>query len=820
MQKLIYRNPNGEEIDFTSGDFGVTKWSGFSKVDMDVQSQQVPFHDGSVFLDALLGERELSVTVAVNDDNNLEKRYRLKREMIHCLNPKLGEGELIYTNDYTSKKIVCVPDIPEFDNKNMNDSGTMKAMCSFTASNPYWEDVEGKYVLMNKGNSFIKNEGDLPCSVKINISTPNASNISIKNLTNKNLLKINGSIEGSAILSTEFGKKSFIKQNRNILSKESIDFVSVCFSSEHNLFAGVSDLSHLSSSKFIAISEDGINWNINYIPGFIFGGKILYSNFYHKFIAGSQGGINVSDDLITWQFIAFDPIPNLYSTIPVLAKDNKIFVAQDERLFFSNDLDTWEVTPANSQAICIKNNMFVSYSHNYIYTSTDGVTWETQQHNELPELVNDMEYNESCDLFCLVADDGIIYTSEDLETWSLQTSGTNESLFDVLSVFGKFIICGYNGIILTSEDGVTWGKDTVTDVSLNCLLYVQQMNLILVYGADNCVGCSADGIVWDIMEKRQRENFLCVKWDEENERFIIITYNVYTSEDGVTWEKIIPTSGIYVQKFDFNKKIYIGVGGFQIYRSENLKDWVRIEKSNRMSDVKFCKIINKFIICGNNGTILTSTDGMAWESQTSGTNLNLQTICESDNLIVICGDNGIILTSEDGVNWEPQTSGTSNNIMYSHYFNDIKKFFASADDEILSSEDGVNWEIKNRVGVSSNEPINFIRNESEGVFYGIVSNVITGAVYFSFDSINWISIIPSFRFQDIIYSLKLNRVVLCGSRQGTGVIVYDNDENLIEKISEDSNMNFKLDIGDNQLLLLCDGELYTRLSYTQKYLGV
>ena len=79
MQKLIYRNPNGEEIDFTSGDFGVTKWSGFSKVDMDVQSQQVPFHDGSVFLDALLGERELSVTVAVNDDNNLEKRYRLKR---------------------------------------------------------------------------------------------------------------------------------------------------------------------------------------------------------------------------------------------------------------------------------------------------------------------------------------------------------------------------------------------------------------------------------------------------------------------------------------------------------------------------------------------------------------------------------------------------------------------------------------------------------------------------------------------------------------------------------------------------------------------
>ena len=777
MQKLVFKNPNGEEIDFTSGDFGVTRWEGFSHTDMEVQSQQVPFHDGSVFLDALLAERELSITVAVNDGGDLEKRYRLKRELIHCLNPKLGEGELIYTNDYTSKKIVCVPAIPEFENKNINDRGSLKASCTFTASNPYWEDVEEKYVLINKGNSFIKNEGDLPCSVKINISTSNASNVSIKNLTNKNLLKINGSIEGNVILSTEFGKKSFIKQKRNVLSKESIDFASVCFSSELNLFAGVGNTL---SSKFLAISEDGVNWNMNYIPGFTFAGKILYSNFYHKFIAGSRGGIVVSDDLITWQFIAIGDAPNNLAK-PVLAKDNKIFVFHYGSLYFSNDLASWEATSISSQVICIKNNMFVSYSRNYIYTSTDGVTWETQQHNELPYVANDMEYNESCNLFCLVSEYGIIYTSEDLETWSLQTSGTNEDLYDVISVFGKFIICGSNGTILTSEDGVTWEVQTVTEVGLNCLLYVRQMGLVLVYGYNNYVGCSTDGIVWDTMEKRQQESFSCIKWDEENERFIIIAYNAYTSKDGVTWEKIIPTSNIYVLKFDFNKNIYIGVNMFTIYRSENLKDWVRIDKSNIMNDIKFCKIINKFIICG---------------------------------------DNGIILTSTDGVTWETQASGTSNRIVFSHYFNNLKKFFASANDEILSSEDGINWEIKNRVGVSATEPINFIWNESEGVFYGIISGVITGAVYFSFDSISWIPIIPSYIFQDIIYSLKLNRVILCGNRQGTGVIAYDNDENIIEKISEDSNMNFKLDIGDNQLLLLCDGELYTRLSYTQKYLGV
>ena len=186
MQKLVFRNPNGEEIDFTGGDFGVTKWEGFSHVDMDVQSQQVPFNDGSVFLDALLSERELNVTVAINDDGDLEKRYRLKRELIHCLNPKLGEGELIYTNDYTSKKIVCVPAIPEFENKNINDRGTLKASCTFTASSPYWEDVEETEVYFDAMNQVtVKNKGDVPCNIKADIIGINAKNPRLKNVTTK-----------------------------------------------------------------------------------------------------------------------------------------------------------------------------------------------------------------------------------------------------------------------------------------------------------------------------------------------------------------------------------------------------------------------------------------------------------------------------------------------------------------------------------------------------------------------------------------------------------------------------------------------------------
>ena len=122
MQRLVWQNSNGDEINLTSGNYGITNWEGFANTTLNIQSQQVPFQDGGVFLDALMEQRELSVTLAMYDGGNLEERYRMRRELVHALNPKLGEGYLIYTNDFISKRIKCVAQIPLFETHNSNDS--------------------------------------------------------------------------------------------------------------------------------------------------------------------------------------------------------------------------------------------------------------------------------------------------------------------------------------------------------------------------------------------------------------------------------------------------------------------------------------------------------------------------------------------------------------------------------------------------------------------------------------------------------------------------------------------------------------------------
>ena len=210
MQKLVWQNANGVELDLTSGNYGITEWEGFSNASLNIQSQQVPFQDGGVFLDALIEQRELSVTLAMQDNNNLELRYQQRRELISALNPKLGEGYLIYTNDFISKRIKCISQTPLFENHNSNDTGTPKASLSWTACEPYWEDLEETVVeLSNEEIDFeINNTGDLPVGFEAEIEGYNETTFKLFSQTQRKKIElVNSEPIGNFQINTNLGQK-------------------------------------------------------------------------------------------------------------------------------------------------------------------------------------------------------------------------------------------------------------------------------------------------------------------------------------------------------------------------------------------------------------------------------------------------------------------------------------------------------------------------------------------------------------------------------------------------------------------------------------
>jgi hypothetical protein len=302
MQKLVWQNANGVELYLTSGNYGITEWEGFSNASLNIQSQQVPFQDGGVFLDALMEQRELSVTLAIQDNNNLELRYQQRRELISALNPKLGEGYLIYTNDYISKRIKCVPQIPLFETHNSDTVGTPKASLSWTACSPYWEDLEETEVEIGAEPTEVINEGECEIGFEADILASNIDNFILQNITTGQKIEIEDNIGTKIELNTKVGEKNLTAQatkldeltfNCTINPKQTI------WVEELGLYIG--NIRDEESIAYIGTSPDGETWTQRYQAN---PQVILWNKYQSKVYALADGYFLSSTDGVTWTVVS------------------------------------------------------------------------------------------------------------------------------------------------------------------------------------------------------------------------------------------------------------------------------------------------------------------------------------------------------------------------------------------------------------------------------------------------------------------------------------------------------------------------------------
>ena len=599
MQKLVYTNPNGDEIDLTdSVNFGITEWVGFSEVENDVQSQTAPFQDGAVYLDSVLHERDMSVTVCLNDGGDLKKRYELKRKMIHTLNPKLGEGELVYTNDYLSKKIKVVPNVPVFPTKNMNNSGTLKSTVSFTASNPYWEDLESKSVFVDsRTQAYPIISGDVPVNVELRFIGYGAENPKIVNTATGQFVQYNGTLEGLMKVNTNFGKKTAINEilqtsliyggtcrsfanSASVLisvgsvimvSKNGLDFeilgytlenelTDVVYADDLNLFVAV-------GKDIVMTSSDGFSWNKITVPGLAANGpaKIAYSKPLHKFVT-------IQEETVTGIWTSTNGTNWTHSDAEVSGRSivycgflNKFFAVGRNDIFSSADGTSWVAQSGYSELkdICVNEQQEIlmvvtdnTYESIAYYTSTDGINWNSGQWEEVYGFENiNVTYSKILGLYIVAGNyfhgrgHFVIKTSFDGSSW------TNS--FELRDIENKYEYKGnrifyskeFNEIMIptVSEESRTytrissfnaesWEVSQNLNFEPNVLVYDSNLNLFFSRGLK-----SADGIHW-------------VEWTPEFELYpitklifskslnklcVVNPGTVEISEDGVTAEKTL-----------------------------------------------------------------------------------------------------------------------------------------------------------------------------------------------------------------------------------------------------------------------------------------
>ena len=854
MQKLKFINGNGIEIDLTDKvNFGIIAWEGFSADGLNIQSQQVPFQDGGVFLDALMEQRELSVTVAINAKGDLEKRYRLRRELISVLNPKLGEGVLIYTDNYLSKQIHVIPQIPLFDTNNSNDSGTPKVSCSFTACNPYWEDLEDTVVNIIAQKNVI-NEGDYKTSVEL-IIPDEVEDMTFINQTNKQKLQATGLSTGVTKINTGFGKKTVLSEDIGFKFtgggnyKDVLTIGDKCYILCNDII--VYDILNNSFEDFIidiqeeerdtSVKEYNINFAYsteqevfcvsNSVRGFFISHDLIHWSesrpiqnrgaFYvsycnGKFYSFIEGVLYSSTDGESWNSLDLTSITTDNGHVCYSSEKSLFVISTSTKVLTSSDGVNWtqatitlptggckfsKVKYLNHRFVIVAGGTSVSTTFNgRLFFSTDGINWDFTDIIDYYFLI-DVEYFESENLFVVVGRQRI-YISSDFETFiEVYSASTNGNVkFNSICtnpIYNMLFLVGSLGAFLSSAETTTWEKKSFI-FEKNDSLYIPRY---LCFAKDRfSVGQDSryhtfDGKNWVLNPRFGMNDLIYAKG-----MYVSVIESVcYRSSDFETWQWNTIVQSKSFRKIRYGNNVFLAFTSHEIYKSSDLDNWelVYSNENGSLDDVCFSEELHLFIVLlnldySNVTKVLRSSNGSEWQEVTfENTDVGDQNREMRLYSVATDGNQFLILGKKDG------DSPTQPDVRIHCPI-------------ILSTKDGMIFSEKRLSSELFLTTIMFC-----DLFFCIFGN---SGVYVSTDGKTLSkksSIVAS-------YGAYGNGFILLMKPDNSFEKMYFKEKiNDIEKLSKDSNISLSLEVGENSLLYIDDkGINNCTLRYRQKYIGV
>lgn len=225
MEKVTFINTRGESVVLgTFGPFVLEKIEGTGAPPLDIRSTKSPYQDGSSFVSAQFSDRDIAITGFIKS-NKKQDMYERRRELIRILNPKLGPGKLVYSNDARSYAITAIAE----ESPVFNDRYVANQMfyLNFVANDPYWRDenqtVKGlrfeaggltfplrlptQFAFAAYRGNFM-NTGDVETPVEIRYQGP-ALNPIVESETTGEFIKVNYELteHDTLIINTEFGNK-------------------------------------------------------------------------------------------------------------------------------------------------------------------------------------------------------------------------------------------------------------------------------------------------------------------------------------------------------------------------------------------------------------------------------------------------------------------------------------------------------------------------------------------------------------------------------------------------------------------------------------
>jgi len=374
---------------------------------------------------------------------------------------------------------------------------------------------------------------------------------------------------------------------------------------------------------------------------------------------GEDGFIMRSTDGTTWTNVSSGVEDDLWD----VAYGNGVFVAVGgNTVLVSSDGLTWnEYTPPtgfSSYSITFGNGIFVAVDSNpnSVFISNNGISWTEVT---LPSSTTFTDITYGGGLFVVVGYSGTVVTSPDGTSWTLETSGTTNTLWQVIYGAGPgvYVIVGASGTVLTSPNGHAWTVQA-SGISQTLMTVGYGNNLFVTSGSNSSsdaghIWTSPTGITWTEQTSPAYEWFYDALYAGSN--YFLVGGKIITSTNGTDWSIVHGGTGWDIWGVAYGNGVYAAgtLTGDIIISSDGIR-WTQptYPDVTTIVDIAYCPTNQRFVGAVSDGTLLYSDDsGATWSTHAFSSPVYLSGLSYVHDRFIGAGSNGTLITSTDGISW-------------------------------------------------------------------------------------------------------------------------------------------------------------------------
>lgn len=227
-----------------------------------------------------------------------------------------------------------------------------------------------------------------------------------------------------------------------------------------------------------------------------------------------------------------------------------------------------------------------------------------------------------------VGSNGEVFFSKTGEDWVTRSTGVTNDFWRAIEFRDRIVVVGDGGLILTSVDGVNWIR-AFSGVTNSLFGLAKSTETLVAVGDGGIILTTTNAASWTIAPSGATSAFRDVEYG--NGAFIAVGKSFVmrrSSDEGKSWQRLADSVGITVSAIEFGLNRWVAVTFFD-------DDTI------------------------GEADILTSADGLNWESKSSGTTEPLLDVTFGEGAFVISTGSSspspTVLTSTNGVDWAFQS---------------------------------------------------------------------------------------------------------------------------------------------------------------------